>query len=146
MLWVTPTDITDNIIEDTEKYLSKKGKKLARIVPNNSILVTSIASIGKNALTTTEVGFNQQINAVVPDKKNDPYFLLTQSFIWSSRMKSFAAAATMQIVNKSDFSNIITHVPKYNEQLAIGSIFRLLDQLIASNHRNQNKPKWYTPS
>lgn len=33
MLWVTPTDIGENITTKTEKYLSEKGQAVARVVP-----------------------------------------------------------------------------------------------------------------
>src|SRR5699024_10733803 len=46
--WVTPTDIKGNVTLVTDKHLSEEGQKVARIVPENTILVTSIASIGKN--------------------------------------------------------------------------------------------------
>ena len=60
--WVTPTDILENITYNTTKKLSDKGQKVGRIVPPNSILVTCIASIGKNTMLGTVGSCNQQIN------------------------------------------------------------------------------------
>ena len=40
ILWVTPTDINSNIIKTTARRLSIKGEKVARIVPENTILVS----------------------------------------------------------------------------------------------------------
>ena len=75
--------------------------------------------------------FNQQINGLVPNKQEyDPYFLLTESYHWSVKMKREAAAGTMQIVNKNEFSSIETTVPNLSEQKAIGDYFRNLDSLI----------------
>ena len=108
----------------------------ARIAKAGSILVTSIASIGKNTLVTMDAGFNQQINSLTPTPKNDSYFLLTQSEKWSEKMKKTAASATMQIVNKTDFSNISTFVPVHKEeQQKIGSFFKQLDDTIALHQR-----------
>lgn len=76
MMWVTPTDINGITISTTAKRLSNKGQKIARIVPQGSILVTCIASIGKNTMVMSRASFNQQINAVVPNESNDSYFLL----------------------------------------------------------------------
>lgn len=136
MLWVTPTDIKSLVISDTSKKLSEAGVLKARIAKAGSILVTSIASIGKNTLVTKDVGFNQQINALTPTNNNDSYFLLTQSEKWSAKMKQTAAAATMQIVNKTDFSNISTLVPvRKDEQKKIGTFFKQLDDLIALHQR-----------
>lgn len=129
--WVTPTDINSNITYKTNRYLSEEGKKKARVVPKNTILVTSIASIGKNTLLGTAGSFNQQINGLVPNKKNNPYFLFIQSVFWSNKMKRIAASGTMQIVNKTEFSKIATAVPSLKEQEKIGNFFMNLDKKIS---------------
>ena len=128
--WVTPTDINTQIISDTPRKLSEEGAKVGRVVPANTILCTCIASIGKNALLTVEGSFNQQINSLTPYTENNAYFLLTESEIWSDKMKKMAASGTMQIVNKTEFSELITMVPKTDEQKKIGDYFRTLDHLI----------------
>ncbi len=133
--WVTPTDIETNLISDTPRKLSKDGEKVGRVVPANTILVTCIASIGKNALLQVKGSFNQQINSLTPNDKNDPYFLLTESALWSEKMKKQAAAATMQIVNKTEFSEIETYVPCKEEQYTIGIYFEQLDHLITLYQR-----------
>ena len=133
--WVTPTDIESNIVSDSPRKLSEEGVKVARVVPANTILCTCIASIGKNALLTVKGSFNQQINSLTPNAENDPYFLLTESEIWSNHMKRMAASGTMQIVNKTEFSELLTMVPKYDEQKKIGAYFRDLDNLITLHQR-----------
>lgn len=137
--WVTPTDIKNNVTYSTARHLSEKGIKVARVVPKNSILVTCIASIGKNTLLGTEGSLNQQINALVPNKEIcHYYFLFVLSHIWSNHMKKMAAIGTMQIVNKNDFSNISTYVPQLKEQEQIGNYFKNLDNLI-DHHSTQLK-------
>ena len=136
--WVTPTDIESNIIFDSPRKLSEEGAKVARIVPANTILCTCIASIGKNALLTVTGSFNQQINSLTPNAENDPYFLLTESEFWSNHMKKMAASGTMQIVNKTEFSELLTMVPKHDEQKKIGAYFRDLDNLITLHQRKLN--------
>ena len=137
--WVTPTDIESNIIFDSPRKLSEEGAKVARIVPANTILCTCIASIGKNALLTVTGSFNQQINSLTPNAENDPYFLLTESEFWSNHMKKMAASGTMQIVNKTEFSELLTMVPKHDEQKKIGAYFRDLDNLITLHQRKHKK-------
>ena len=134
--WVTPTDINALTISDTPRKLSEEGAKVGRVVPANTILCTCIASIGKNTLLTVKGSFNQQINSLTPYDENDAYFLLTESEIWSNIMKRMAASGTMQIVNKTEFSELKTMVPTLSEQQAIGSYFRSLDHLITLHQRN----------
>ena len=133
--WVTPTDINALTISDTPKKLSEKGMKVGRVVPANTILCTCIASIGKNALLTVKGSFNQQINSLTPSAENDSYFLLTESELWSEKMKRMAASGTMQIVNKTEFSELDTMVPSLDEQKIIGLYFRNLDHLITLHQR-----------
>lgn len=139
--WVTPTDINSLVLQTTSKQLSEVGKSKARIAKSGSILVTCIASIGKNTLVRTDSAFNQQINSLTPSEKYSSYFLLTQSEIWSRYMLSVAGAGTMQIINKSDFSNIKTMVPSLPEQEAIGSFFQDLDKAIAKQEEKVNQLK-----
>ncbi|MGL6102873.1 restriction endonuclease subunit S [Exiguobacterium sp. 22311] len=131
MLWITPTDIKELITKESAKKLSLKGQGKARIVEPNTILVTSIASIGKNTMVESYASFNQQINSLTPFKSNDPYFLLTQSYFWSKDMKRKAASGMMQIVNKSEFSEMEFLIPNKNEQVKIGLFFKNLDDMIA---------------
>ena len=137
--WVTPTDINSQTISDTPRKLSEEGMKVGRVVPANTILCTCIASIGKNTLLTVKGSFNQQINCLTPNEYNDAYFLLTESAFWSNIMKRMAAAGTMQIVNKTEFSELTTTVPKLEEQKKIGQYFRALDHLITLHQRKLNQ-------
>ena len=139
MLWVTPTDINSNIIKTTARRLSIKGEKVARIVPKNTILVTCIASIGKNALVLEKSSFNQQINSLTPFDKYNPYFLLTDSVLWSNTMKQQGAAGMMQIVNKNEFSEIETNIPSEEEQNKIGNLYKQIDNLITLHQRKCDK-------
>ncbi|WP_042230357.1 restriction endonuclease subunit S [Lactococcus lactis] len=141
VLWITPTDIEYLITNNSAKKLSAKGYSKARIADSGSILVTCIASIGKNTLVEEPSGFNQQINSVTPNKLNNSYFLLTQSELWSTKMKGIASSGTMQIVNKNDFSNLLFLYPKLEEQKKIGSFFKQLDYTIALHQSKLDKLK-----
>ncbi len=142
IVWVTPTDICENITFESARKLSALGRKVGRVVPKNTILVTCIASIGKNTMLGNTGSFNQQINGLTPNEnKCDPYFLLTESALWSAKMKSSAAAGTMQIVNRTEFSELKTWLPSLIEQQAIGVFFKHLDHLITLHQRKLEKLK-----
>lgn len=84
--------------------------------------------------------FNQQINGLTPNEnKYEPYFLLTESELWSAQMKKSAAAGTMQIVNRTEFSELKTWIPTLDEQKIIGTYFRNLDNLITLHQRKYEK-------
>ena len=140
IVWVTPTDICENITFESARKLSDLGQQVGRVVPKNTILVTCIASIGKNTMLGNTGSFNQQINGLTPNENEcDPYFLLTESALWSAKMKSSAAAGTMQIVNRTEFSEFKTWLPSLIEQQAISDFFRQLDHLITLHQRKYDK-------
>ena len=140
LLWVTPTDITKNITCESARKLSASGQKVARVVPRNTILVTYIASIGKNTMLANAGSFNQQINGLTPDEnKYVPYFLLTESVLWSAKMKVLAATGTLQIINRTEFSEIKTFLPSFDEQKRISQYFEKLDTLITLHQRKFEK-------
>ena len=144
IVWVTPTDICENITFESARKLSDLGQQVGRIVPKNTILVTCIASIGKNTLLGNTGSFNKQINGLTPNENEcDPYFLLTESALWSAKMKSSAAAGTMQIVNRTEFSELKTWLPSLIEQQAISDFFRQLDNLITLHQRELEETKTY---
>lgn len=117
------------------RHLSNKGLKKARIVPGGSILITCIASIGKNYLTTESIAFNQQINAIVP-KEMHPKFIYYRMYSVSEYMKRIAPAATMQIISKSEFENIKSYFPKnLNEAAKIATFMNDIDKMITLHNR-----------
>ena len=70
--FVKPSDFTDNEITEihqSEFYISVYAKDKARVLPTDSILVTCIGIIGKVAINKVPCAFNQQINAIIPERK-----------------------------------------------------------------------------
>ncbi|MFW3519270.1 restriction endonuclease subunit S [Staphylococcus caprae] len=130
-IWVTPTDIKDTKnLKSSEYMLSNEGFKKARQLPKNTLLITCIASIGKNAILREVGACNQQINALVPIDNNDVDFLYYAFEKVSKYMKRIAGKTATQIVNKSTFENIIVKVPNFEEQKKLSNFLNSLDKLI----------------
>ncbi|KPN80048.1 hypothetical protein RZ56_06730 [Apilactobacillus kunkeei] len=142
-VWITPSDIYSDstYLNDSTTKLSDKGKEISRIIPKDSVIVTCIASIGKNALSDCELSINQQINAVIPNEKFDPYFLLNLSNQWSMEMNRLTSNASLKIINRTEFSELETLVPEFEEQQKIGSFLRKLDQMINDQSDKINELK-----
>ena len=74
--WIKTDNIVSGILNPTQatESLSEKGMNVGRTVEKDSILMAciagSIASIGRVCITDRTVAFNQQINAVVPERYN----------------------------------------------------------------------------
>ena len=129
VVWITPTDINSVKTDWSERLLTEEGASQARIVPANSILVTCIASIGKNTINTVEAAFNQQINALVPHLSNS-YFILTMLNNMESAFKRVAGTSATSIINKKEFGQLSALLPRVEEQNKIGEIFELIDKSI----------------
>jgi len=128
--WATADDFTSKYIKETKIKLSDSGKNLSRWLPKGSLLITCIASIGKNAIAAVPLATNQQINAViVNDKYNNEFlfYLLSNSL---NLLRRYAGAGAMLILNKNDFSNVEFKVPQKNEQDAIANVLMKIDQEI----------------
>lgn len=104
--FVTPGDISETkYVTNTERYVSESGKKVATILPHNSLMVVCIGStIGKVALTGREVITNQQINSLIVDEKVFYPDFIYYSFIKKSKVfKALAGTAAVPIINKTLF-------------------------------------------
>jgi type I restriction enzyme, S subunit len=88
--WIKSDNVNteEHFLTRAAEGLSVKGKALGRIVPKGSILVTCIAgspsSIGRAAIADRAVAFNQQINAITPNRGVNLYFLYAQFLIGKS--------------------------------------------------------------
>ena len=127
--WIKSDNITTphHFLTLAAEGLSSQGKKIARIVPPNSILVACIAgsrsSIGRAALAEREVAFNQQINAIIPNPNVDPYFLYTQFFVAQHLVQAKSTDSMKGLVSKSKFSNIEFIRPPEQKQREFGKWF-----------------------
>ncbi|MGL5488461.1 MAG: restriction endonuclease subunit S [Shewanella sp.] len=126
--WITPTDIGDakNIFE-SERRITEKGLQAIRGLPANSVLVTCIASIGKNAILKNAGACNQQINAIVPTALFDVDFLYYNIEFSKERLRQCAGITATPIISKALFSDFLLPFPSNKEQTAIATILSDMD-------------------
>jgi len=137
-VWITPTDINACLMSNSVRHLTDIGWTIARVVPAFSVLITSIASIGKNAVNTIPVAFNQQINAIVPEG-NDAYFILSAMEKCKERFAGTAGQTATAIINKTEFEKFSLSIPSVQEQQQVGGFFFSLDRLITLHQREHDK-------
>ncbi len=132
--WITPTDINDNKdIFNSERKITQKGLDTIRMIPKNSVLVTCIASIGKNAILRVNGACNQQINAIIPNKDFNADFIYYLMENNKQYLLGKAGVTATYIISKQVFEEIDFFVPKdLNEQIAIANILNDLDNEIIS--------------
>ncbi|WQW49493.1 restriction endonuclease subunit S [Helicobacter pylori] len=132
--WITPTDINDNKdIFNSERKITQKGLDTIRMIPKNSVLVTCIASIGKNAILRVNGACNQQINAIIPNKDFNADFIYYLMENNKQYLLGKAGVTATYIISKQVFEEIDFFVPKdLDEQAAIANILSALDSEIIS--------------
>ena len=135
----TPTDFEDSKINDFSEsinYISNKAKGKARILPEGSVLVTCIGIIGKVGIIKKESAFNQQINAVIPNKDiiNNRYlaYLLMSK---ADFLRKKANAPVVPIINKTDFQELEIDVPDISKQLTTVKNLDKVQYLIDLNEK-----------
>ncbi len=131
--FVSPADLGySKYISKTEKNLSKKGFKISRKFPKNSILFTCIGStIGKMGISSIELTSNQQINAIFPNIDFNTEYLYYQLCLIAKKIRMMASEQAVPMINKSEFSEILVSIPTITEQTRIATILSDMDLEIA---------------
>lgn len=114
--WITPTDITRNsclALLDGEKSITELGlkKSSAKMVPANTILMTSRASIGFFGLIDREVCTNQGFINVIPNDPNHRMYLLFNLLSRVEEIRGHAGGSTYAEISKSKFKALPVVVP-----------------------------------
>lgn len=131
ILFIKPGDISENkvcIVDKAEKYISDKAKKVARIFPKGSVLVTCIGIIGKIGIAEYESSCNQQINVIVPSPIVDSTYLAYNLLLVRSNLQDAANAPVVPILNKTDFSKVEVMVPPYERQCEFATFVEQSDK------------------
>ncbi len=129
--WITPTDITKNkYISASERNLTETGLKIGRFLPAGSLLITCIASIGKNVILTVDGSCNQQINGIIANENYLNEFLYYLIGFSTNYIKSYAGKSATEIINKKTFENLKFKIPPLQEQKAIAQVLSTADKEI----------------
>lgn len=129
--WITPTDIDDRVfMYSSERKLSKQGFEISRQLPPGSVLITCIASIGKNCILAGVGSCNQQINAIIPSEKYDSRYIYYLMNFSKDTLENLAGITATKILNKKTFEAIKFCVPELSEQQAIASVLSNFDEHI----------------
>jgi type I restriction enzyme S subunit len=119
--FITPGDIMAGKICYSNQALSLLGKEVGRVCNSGAILQVCIGgSIGKAAVTSKEVAFNQQINAISPllCDKQYVYSVMTSQYFLGT-MKEKAGGTATPIINRGIWDTLMIPFPPLAEQKRI---------------------------
>ena len=114
--WVVPTDVTRNdclVLLDSERKITERGlrESSAQLVPANTILMTSRASVGFFALMDVEVCTNQGFINIIPHDEKTRMYLLFNLMIRTPEIRSNAKGTTYPEISKGRFRQMDVLIP-----------------------------------
>lgn len=136
--WVTLVDLpaADQItkIIDTKRKITEAGLKnsSAKLLPKNSVLVSSRATIGRIAINSIELATNQGFKNIViknPDLV-EPKFVAYMMTRLVDQMISMASGGTFKEISKNNFSKLQIPLPSLEVQMEILNQIEVKQQAI----------------
>ena len=139
--WATPTDVTalsGRTISETASYVTEAGlaNSSATLLPPNSLLMTTRATIGACAINRVAMATNQGFQSLVPKRKTcvaDFLYYLVQ--FHGRRLEQLAAGSTFLEVSKRAVRGFRVHMPRLSEQRRIASVLSSMDDTAEKSRR-----------
>lgn len=127
------------------QYVTKETVKQMnlKIIPKDSLIVSSSATFGVVAVITQDLITNQTFIGLVPNEKEvlDYWYTFFHSDEAIKYMRLQSAGSTIFYIAREKFENMPVKVPSKQEMLKIGEFFSNLDNLINLNQRKLEKEK-----
>lgn len=145
--WTRIEDIEGKFLNSSlsGQYVSEKtiAQMNLKVIPKNSLIVSSSATFGVVAVVTQDLITNQTFIGLVPNDKEslDFWYIFFYSDKAREYMKSQSAGSTIFYIARESFENMPVMIPSREEQQKIGSYFSHLDSLIALQQRKLEKLK-----
>ena len=139
IMWCTPSDITSissKYINNTKDRITAMGLKnsSAILLPINSIIVCTRATIGAAAITQVELSTNQGFKNIKPEKCNTEW-LYYSMILNQPKLQRLGCGSTFLEVSKRDFERLKLAVPPLEEQRKIAEILGVWDEAIEKQIR-----------
>lgn len=136
--WATLPDLKNKYLFDTQRKITKLGleNSSARLLPINTIIFSSRATIGEISIAKVETSTNQgSKNLICNSSKIDFEYLYYCLKLNTNRIEQLASGATYKEINKTDLSNIEIDFPDLSTQTRISSLLSVYDDLIGNNEK-----------
>ncbi|MDY0300459.1 MAG: restriction endonuclease subunit S [Trichlorobacter sp.] len=136
--WVTPVDIDGSMyVYQSKRTISRAGYSSCgtTLVPENSVIITCRAPIGKVALAGNKLCTNQGCKSLVISKDVEHKFVYYYFSISQRLLNSFGSGTTFLELSSEALKNFMVCLPSYKEQTLIAQFLdqktALIDQAIA---------------
>lgn len=134
--WVTPTDITalkgKRYIKKTNRCISDEGLKSssARILPENSLVICTRATIGISAINLGPLCTNQGFKSIIPYSDILTEYLYYWFSLNQNLLIKLSSGSTFLELSTKAFKSIQIPIPPFSEQKKIAEILSTVDDKI----------------
>ena len=145
IVWLTPSEVKSKYIDNSIRKISHEGllESSAKILPINTVILTSRATVGDVAIARKELATNQGFQSLVPHKSEDSEFLY---YLVTTNKKEFlrrASGSTFLEISNRDVKSISVRIPILAEQQKIAAFLSALDEKIALTRQQLDKTKQF---
>ena len=145
--WTRIEDIEGKYLNDSlsGQYVTDETVKQMnlKIIPKDSLIVSSSATFGVVAVVTQDLITNQTFIGLVPNDNEtlDYWYAFFYSNGARRYMKSESAGSTIFYIARESFEKMLIKIPLKSEMLKIGAYFDTIDHLITLHQRKCDKYK-----
>ena len=144
--WVTPGELTkvaSKWLVETRERITQGGlaSSAAVLLPPNTLLVTTRATIGVVAIAGVPVATNQGFKNIVPARSVDPVFYYYVISALTSELSRLASGSTFDEISRRDFVRVSVPRPPLPEQHRIAEILDTADKAIGETEALISKLK-----
>lgn len=145
IFWTTPTDIKSNAnfyLQNTKEKITEKGlaSSSAKILPKNSILVTSHGTIGAVVITKIPTATNQNIYGLICNNNLVSNEFLARYLAWSKeQLLNISFGTTFEALSSRHFKKFQVPLPTLPEQEAIVKILLQAEKIWELKRKVNNK-------
>ena len=137
--WIQSSDIQKDILFGVipQKFISEEGlqKSSAKLIPKNSIAIVTRVGVGKLAIIDQDYATSQDFLSL-SDINGDTQFIVYSIYRMLQKESTQLQGTSIKGITKEDILSKKISLPEIEEQSAIGSLFRTLDDLLARYKEN----------
>ena len=136
--WFTPSEIGKiKYILDSERHITEEGLKnsSAKLLPANTILLSSRATVGEVSIALTECSTNQGFQSLITKNNVDNEFVYYLISKIKNKFIRRASGSTFLEISKNEIKRIPITIPTLSEQKKISNLFSAIDNKIELLHK-----------
>ncbi len=135
ILWLSNSEISDksiNTVDETDEQITKEGLEncTAQLVPENSVILSCTASIGKVAINSREMATNQQFNSFEVKRGFNSYYLANQLLSMKEELETLGGSTTHNHLSVYLLDKVEVDKPSLSEQRKIATVLYNTDRAI----------------